>query len=87
MIGPAPICLLCMHFRDGIGPIDPEDGERSGPLGCAAFPELPGIPDAILESSHDHRQPYDGDHGIQFEPQDEAATTYTERLFSTVGNP
>ena len=37
---------------------------------CAAFPD--GIPDDIWEGRNDHAQPVDGDHGIQFEPLDEA---------------
>ena len=33
---------------------------------CAAF-EM-GIPVAILSGEHDHAEPYEGDHGIRFEP-------------------
>ena len=85
MIGPAPMCVYCFHFRDAIGPIDEEDGERIGPLGCAAFSEPPGIPDAIFDNHFDHRKPYQGDNGIQFEPKADisaAALTRIERRFT-----
>jgi hypothetical protein len=48
-------CAHCKHKS--------EDGEA-----CAAFPE--GIPDEILLNQHDHRDPFPGDHGIRFEPDD-----------------
>ncbi|HEX8339702.1 MAG TPA: hypothetical protein VF624_02215 [Tepidisphaeraceae bacterium] len=44
-------CSVCRHLN----------GRRR----CSAFPA--GIPDAIIASRHDHRQPYAGDQGVRFE--------------------
>lgn len=49
-------CANCKHY--------------SGNARCNAFQD--SIPDAILTNEHDHRQPYPGDNGIQFEPIDDA---------------
>ena len=49
------VCSYCRHLR---------------PVGggfCAAFPDGAGIPEAIWQGQHQHRAPYPGDHGIQFE--------------------
>ena len=47
---------------------------------CAAFPD--GIPDEIMWGvQYDHRQPYPGDHNIQFEALNEAADIKQRRLF------
>jgi len=46
-------CVWCRHRS--------ERGQR-----CRAFPK--GIPRAILMNKHDHREPYEGDYGIRFEP-------------------
>lgn len=54
-IGKHPICMKCKHRNT----ID-SDG-----LTCKAFPN--GIPDAIILNEHDHRKPFKGDNGIQFE--------------------
>lgn len=55
-----PICYECTRFH----PPKPTDEV----LSCDAFPE--GIPSPILLSQTDHRQPVDGDAGMQFEPID-----------------
>lgn len=47
-------CVWCRHRAT--------DGRH-----CRAFPG--GIPEAIIKNRHDHREPYDGDQGIRFEPE------------------
>ena len=54
-----PACFDCKHFWPGQG------------MKCEAFPQ--GIPDAILFSKTNHREPYPGDHGIQFEAKEPTA--------------
>lgn len=52
-------CLRCVHFDNDVD--DPEAHPT-----CAAFPG--GIPFEIWEDGEDHRVPFQGDNGIQFEP-------------------
>lgn len=52
-----PQCFDCKHF----------DRDKKGMV-CAAFPA--GIPNPILLADHDHREPFEGDGGIRFEPRD-----------------
>ena len=53
-------CACCAH-------LDPrcKKPERLYPYRCKAFPDK--IPDEILSGKHDHRKPFEGDHGIRFE--------------------
>ena len=52
-----PECVKCKHLEIDL------DSDIS--MTCAGFPN--GIPSEILVSKKDHRKPYPGDHGIQFE--------------------
>ena len=56
-----PQCFDCKHLFLG----------KDNPgMKCSAFPD--GIPIEIRKNRHDHRQPYQGDHGIRFEPSESA---------------
>jgi hypothetical protein len=50
----SPVCTWCRHLRDS--GVDRQ---------CDAFPN--GIPMAIWKGESDHREPFPGDNGIQFE--------------------
>lgn len=64
----APICAGCTHLFTDL--LDPK---------CDAFPVA--IPRPILLSQVDHRNPVDGDQGIQFEPESAADEEYADFIF------
>lgn len=58
------VCTKCKHYRPG-------DGEAGRT--CAAFPKDDSIPLEIWTGKNNHREPFPGDHGIQFEPANDGA--------------
>jgi hypothetical protein len=55
----SPICARCANWQ-------PDKGGAGRQ--CRAFPEIDSIPLAIWRGENDHRSPFPGDHGIQFQP-------------------
>ena len=62
MVVLAVICFNCKHWIDP----DPDTPMEERVAKCQAFPD--GIPDEILSTDIIHKEPYEGDGGIQFEP-------------------
>jgi len=64
-IGPVSQCSACVRFRSPFAyPGGLRQGLKEKPA-CEAFPD--GIPEDILQSRVDHRNPVKGDHGLQWE--------------------
>ena len=69
--GPKPICLGCKRFD--------RDADN---LACEAFPEK--IPNNIIMNGADHRYPVQGDQGLQFDPVDDRAVAYANRILGEI---
>lgn len=64
---PTPQCLLCVHWESPLDRTDPDAAKAEPTQVCKAFPLPSGIPDDIWWNRVDHRKPFDGDNGIQWE--------------------
>lgn len=66
----SPVCEKCKHLKDPDKQTCDAFPDLSSPDGIYDTEELPPIiPDEIWEGKNDHKKPYPGDHGIQFEPK------------------
>ena len=61
-----PMCMFCTRYRNA--------------MTCDAYPD--GIPAEIISSEHDHRQPYEGDGGMVFDPFDDESAEIVENMFA-----
>jgi hypothetical protein len=70
---PPTQCLSCKHFRSPLneGVVQPTWPNGTG--SCDAYPDkVDAIPGEIWWNRADHRAPYEGDHGIQWEAREGA---------------
>jgi len=58
----------CRQCRKFIGMRQPNVVEAGEVFICHAFPQE--IPRAVWTNEHDHREPFPGDNGVLFEPED-----------------
>ena len=61
-----PMCLICKHYQKA---------QR-----CHAFPKR--IPQGILTSKFDHRERFQGDHEITFEPREDVSKDELKRILN-----
>lgn len=62
-------CVYCRHLAPStLG------------FGCKAYPG--GVPDEIVTNSADHRQPFDGDDGVRFQPRPDVPALILRNLYA-----
>lgn len=71
MYGPPPQCLTCKHWSSPLDRTDADAQTDEPTQTCAAFALPAGIPAPIWTNQVDHRVPYDGDGGTQWEALNE----------------
>jgi hypothetical protein len=80
---PTPQCITCAHWVSPLDRTDDNAAEAEPTQECKAFPLADGgIPDDIWWNRFDHRQPHEGDHGIQWEQLD-SGTPFPEWAMAT----
>lgn len=70
-VRPIPQCLSCAHWVSPLMRDDEEARGRQPKQTCSAYPLPESIPDKIWLNQADHREPFNGDHGIQWEAKGE----------------
>jgi hypothetical protein len=73
------LCHFCKHFRAKEWWDAPLTARK-----CNAFPD--GIPAEVGYETYDHREPFPGDNGIQFEKQDDFAVYQEIPVFRNFQN-
>ena len=62
-------CADCKHYI-GLKTIQIDEKEEGQTFDiCSAYPD--GIPDVIIDGIKSHKDPIEGDRGIQYEPREE----------------
>jgi len=65
---PPAQCLACKHWQSPLDRTDANAQQGVPTQVCDAYPLPSGIPSDVWWNRVDHRQPVDGDHDIQWEP-------------------
>ena len=73
--------LVAVDGQQGIELAHSDTPDQPVTGSCEAYPTANEIPLAIWRSSADHREAYDGDHGLQFVAKTPEAADYAQFMF------